>query len=120
MQLLNALGHYNPLGILPWPFADAIARIHPCVTARCRGAQVCFPTGLGGPRRLGERRAMRIGSLEATEVGAIALANARDEERHRGLLSMHCSGQTDGPQSGERQHLNRHFPRNNILYVSSS
>src|SRR5215813_6394302 len=115
MQLVDALGHDNPLGVLPWPFADAIARIYPRISARCGSAQVRLPTRLGGPRRLGERRAMGIGSLEATEVSAVALASAGDEETHRGLLSMHCSRQTDGSQSGKSQYLNCNLPRHPIL-----
>src|SRR6476660_6546937 len=109
MQLIDALRDHNPLGVLPRALADAIARIHPRVAARCRGAQVRLPTGLGGRRRLGERRAMRIGSLKAAKVSAVALANASDEESHRRLLTMHCSAQTDGSQSRKSQHLNCNF-----------
>ena len=115
MQVLDALGHHVPLGILPWPFADALARIHPSVAARCRGAQVSLPTGLGSSRGLGQRHAMRVGTLEAAEVAAVALTNAGDEESHRRLLRMHRHGQTDGSQCGTSQHLNCEFRRHPIL-----
>src|SRR5690606_18324625 len=67
-------------GVLPWSAADPIASVDGT------RAEIGPPRSLTRAGRFGKRLTMRIGSLEATEIGAVARANAGDEKTHAGIL----------------------------------
>src|SRR6266480_1396228 len=104
MQILHALGHHHALGVTPRAFADALARVYARVAPRQCRAQVRAPVRALRADRLGERKAMRIGALQATEIGTVAFAHTGPEERHVCLLSLHgtcysCSDQDHGDEN---------------------
>src|SRR5438132_9416570 len=103
MQILHVLGHRHALGVTPRAFADAIARVHARVAPRQCRAQVRAPVRVLRAGRLGERKAMRIGALQAAEIGTVALAHARYEERHAGLLSVHAECHEDSYDRDSRK-----------------
>ena len=51
-------------------------------------AQVCAPLGVAAADRGGERLAVRVRARETAEIGAVALADARDEKAHRFLRRL--------------------------------
>jgi hypothetical protein len=73
VEIVHALRHGHALGILPWPLADAIARVDAGGAARLGRAQVGAPVGIGRAGGAGERLAMRVGAGKPTEVRAITL-----------------------------------------------
>src|SRR5258707_901466 len=74
MQVAHALRHYHALGVAPRTLPDAAARVYASVASRQCRAQVRAPVRVLGARRLGERVAVRIGALQAAEIGAVAFA----------------------------------------------
>ncbi len=89
VQVAHALRDHHALGVAPRAFADAAARVHAQIASRQCRAQVRAPVRVLGARRLGERRAMRIGAFQTAEIGALARTHAGHEERHVHLLSLH-------------------------------
>ena len=86
VQVVDALGDHDALGVLPGAFADAVAGVHRAVALR---AEISVPGLAGGARGLRELAAMRVGAGEPAEVGALAGAVAGDEEGHAvGLLGL--------------------------------
>src|SRR5262249_53189855 len=66
-----------------------------------------LPVGVLGAGRLGERITLCIRALEAAQIGAVALAGARHEERHvaavlRSLLVLRMGRQARGDE--KRRH----------------
>jgi hypothetical protein len=117
MQIGEVLRYDHTLGIAPRPLADALAGVDAHGVVRARGAEVSLPVGALGPRGLGERVAMRVGPVEAAEIRAVALAGARDEERHVGspaflrrllalgfLLRVHRQRQARRDEKRRRHH----------------
>src|SRR5215831_2004541 len=92
LQVFHALAHDHALGVLPWTFANAIARVDARVTTWHRRAQVCSPVGLRRAGRPGQSRAMCVSTFKSAEVRAIALPDACHKKRHAGHLSLHRSG----------------------------
>ena len=80
MKVVHILGDHLALGVLPGALADAITGVNACISTRGGRAQIRAPVGLGGPDRLGQRPTVRVGTFQAAEVGAVALANAGDKE----------------------------------------
>ena len=108
MQIVHALAHHHALGILPRTLADAITRVDTRVAAWRGRAQIGAPVGTGRPCRLGERCAVRVRAVETAEIGAIALADTGDKERHAGLLGVHA-----GRQAKSRQRRSSQQPKSN-------
>ena len=80
VQLGDVLGDHHALGILPRPLADAVARIHGGLAVGGLGREIGAP-GLGaGARGLRQRLAVIVGAGETAEIGAVADADAGDEE----------------------------------------
>ncbi len=78
----HAVVHRNDLAaeVVPRAGADAVARVDRAGPLR---AQVGAPHRIALSRGLRERLAMRIRAGQPAEIGAVALADARDKERHR-------------------------------------
>ena len=88
MQILQVFRDHRALRVVPGAFADALARAHPRIAARQPRAQVRLPVRVLRAHGLGERVAMRVRAFDAAEIGAVALAGARHEERHVMLLRL--------------------------------
>src|SRR5688572_27153159 len=86
VQIVHVPGDHNAFCVLPRTFADAIARVNRGLVTPSALAQV------GAPRleaRAGSRSelvAMLVCSGEATEIRALPVAGAGDEEGHLCLL----------------------------------
>ncbi|MCY1545449.1 hypothetical protein D9M68_813920 [compost metagenome] len=94
VQLRDRLGDDHALGVLPGPRADTVAGVDRRSPVAGAGAEVGAPGALAGPGGGGELLAMRVGTGQAAEVGALARALAGDEEGHVGLLGL--AGETAG------------------------
>ena len=88
MQVGDVLSNNGSLGIEPGTIADTIPGIYRRLAAGGSGAEVRPPGSTAGPRSLGERLAVPIGSRQTAEIGSIPGARAGNEEPHglRGLL----------------------------------
>src|SRR5580692_4431061 len=86
MQLRDILGDDDALGIGPGAFADAIACIGCRLAVGCLGAQIGVPGMAAGTGGLRELLATLVCARQPAEIGAVAGADAGDEERHAGLL----------------------------------
>src|SRR5580693_1248986 len=82
MQLRDILGDDDALGIGPGTFADAIAGIGRRLAVSGLRAQISMPGVAAGAGGLRELLAVLIGAGKAAEIGAIAGADAGDEECH--------------------------------------
>src|SRR5258706_15844937 len=88
VQLREVLRNYHALGILPGPLADPVAGIHRRLAVGCLGREISAP-GLGaGARGLRQGLTMIVGTGETAEVGAVADADAGDEETGVGRLRL--------------------------------
>ena len=109
VEIIDACGDDDALGILPRALADAVARVDAGVASRCGRAQIGAPVGLGGSCRLGKGLAVGVGAGEAAEIGAITLADAGDEERHARLLRVNPGGHSNSDQCRRNPNPNCSF-----------
>ena len=97
MQIVDALGNDDALGVRPRPGSNAVACVHGPAAV---GAQIGVPGVATGTRRGGEILAMLVRACETAEISALVETDAGNEESHAGLLrlSAHAKGQ-QGRQS---------------------
>src|SRR5262245_48711250 len=112
MEVVDARRDHLTLGVAPGSLADAIPGIDSFGAASLLSAEIGAPIGDGGPGGFGQCRAMGIGTVQAAEVGAVALADAGDEERHGALLLGAGAGCDAGGEQRRRDgetHRSRHY-----------
>ena len=128
VQLIDIAGHQHALGIVPGARPDAIAGIDRRLRRRAigggdgGGAEIGVPLALGRARRLGQAGAIGVGPGQTAIVGALALADAGDEEGHIRAdlaLGLHrddaAADRRCGPQDGkgpQNRTLHEKPPRN--------
>jgi hypothetical protein len=82
VEVINVFGDDDASNVLPRPLPNSVTCVYPGVATRRRraeiGALILFGIAYGG----GERRAMRVRTIEAAKVSAFARADAGEEERH--------------------------------------
>src|SRR3954453_2526446 len=71
VQVGDILGDHRALGVLPRPLADAVARVDGRLAVGGLRRKIGAPGFCAGTARLCKLLALRIGSLEATEIGAL-------------------------------------------------
>ena len=78
VQLFDAPGDHDALGVLPRAGADSVARIHELRIVQCGRlrAQLGAPRAITGTRRLRKRLAVLVRALEAAQVGSLARPSA--------------------------------------------
>src|SRR5688572_28169446 len=101
VQVVDIARDDDALCILPRTFADAVARMDGELIAPIALAQVRAPRAEPCPRRRCQRLAVLVGSRKTAEIGAIAVADARHEKGHLGLLREHCTAR-ESEQQGRR------------------
>src|SRR5262245_38750755 len=82
VQVVHALCNDNALGVLPWPFANAVACIDGWLIRRCARTQVGAPSFAAGPDRRRKSLADRVSSGEPAQICAVPRTGACDEETH--------------------------------------
>ena len=80
MQFGDVLGDALACGVVPGSVADPVARIHGAGALR---AQIGVPRDAAASCGSAKRLAIGISTGDSAEVGAVALADAGDEEGHR-------------------------------------
>src|SRR5262249_24801020 len=80
VQLADVLRHALPPGVVPGSVADPIARVD---GARSLRAEIRVPRRAPASGRRSQCLAVGIRAGQTAEVRAVALADARHEERHR-------------------------------------
>jgi hypothetical protein len=95
MEVVDVLCDSDALDVLPRALANPIAGVDTGVTTRRRGAEIGAPILLGVSNARGERSAMRVRPVKAAEVGALARADAGEEEGHVFWTSRLGSGRHD-------------------------
>ena len=109
MQVRNAGGDGDAVGVHPRPLADAILCIDRALAAHRLLAEVGAPGLAAGAGLGGEITAMLVGALKTTEVRAVRTRRRGDEKRHvRILRRSRClrGGRADhsGRQCGRSCH----------------
>ena len=85
VQIVDAGGDHDALGVHPRSLADAIARIHRAIALR---REIGVPCLGPCPTRFREVLTVLVGPGNSAEVGALARPGAGDEEAHIGLLRL--------------------------------
>src|SRR5205807_8438659 len=80
MEVGDVLRAQSAARFVPGTVANPIARVDRAWTPR---AQVCVPRDVATPGRRRQQLAVCVGAGEPAEIGAVALADAGDEKRHR-------------------------------------
>src|SRR3954471_24347548 len=88
VQVGNVLGDHSALGVLPRSLADAVARGDGWLAVGGLRGEISAPGLAAGPAGLGQLLALRIGPLQATEIGAFTRTVGGHEERHVGRLRL--------------------------------
>src|SRR5690606_29119033 len=86
VEIVDRLGDHDSLGVLPGTVADTIARVDGLGAVARLGAEVGAPRALAHARRCRERLAVLVRARDPAQVGPVADADARYEERHIGRL----------------------------------
>jgi len=107
MQIVDVLSDRGSLGVVPGTIANAIAGIHRLI-AGSGGAEISPPGPIAGPRCLGERLAVTIGSRQPPEIGSIPQTHAGDEETHSLRLLLGCSLPAHSIRRGQEQCRGKH------------
>jgi len=84
MQMFEIARHHGALGVMPGAAADPVAGMDRRLAIDCLGAEIGAPGPATGPRRTGQRLAMRIGTGETTQVGPLAETGTGDEKAQGG------------------------------------
>src|SRR4029077_10336166 len=119
MEILHVLRHDHALGVVPRALADAVTRVDAGDAPWFCRAQIGMPVGFSRPCCLGEGLTMCIGASKPTEVRALVLTHAGDEERHCGLLRLRGSGKAETRKSDDGQHGKPDCRRHNMISFSS-
>src|SRR5260370_8920041 len=84
MEIIGILGDHHAIGIVPWPFADAVARVDRGLTGALLGAEIGVP-GIGPVARCSPRaiRTMRGRAGAPLQIGAARQTDTGDEKIHR-------------------------------------
>src|SRR5262249_59927901 len=86
VQIVNALGNYLALEVLPRATANAIARIDGSLALGNLSAQIRVPGLSPCAVSLGQLLTVAVGSLEPTTISPFAWSKARNKKRHRRWL----------------------------------
>src|SRR6185437_6419839 len=100
VQIGNAGGDDDALGVGPGALADAVARVHRAGALR---GQIGVPGLAARAGGLREALAVRVGAGETAEVRAFARTVAGDEEGHAGLLRLRWRQSEQRETGGKRR-----------------
>src|SRR5215831_4889933 len=91
VQAGDVIRDLHSLGVVPGTFANAITGIHSRLAIFRAGTQVGAPGAVARFNSLSQLLAVRVGSLQSTEISAIARSFAGDEKTHRRFLVLGCT-----------------------------
>jgi hypothetical protein len=92
MQIGDILGNDHPFDVLPWTFADAVARVDRRLAVGRLSAEIGVPSVAAGSRGLRQLLANSIRPRQAAEVGALAGAGTGHKEGHVGSRLPRANG----------------------------
>ena len=103
MQIRDAFGDLDALGVMPRAAADAVAGVDGGFAVRRAGAQIGAPRLAAGAGRSGKLLAVRVGAGQAVKVRALARPLAGQEKSHL-LGGRRCGGKPEkrGSRRGEQ------------------
>src|SRR5262245_54989138 len=106
VQIGDVIRDLYSLGVVPGTLANAIARIHGRLATFGAGTEVGLPGAVTRSNSLSQLLAVRVGSLQSTEISPIARSFAGNEKSHRGLLVLGCA-RSHTEQSQQHQYTGK-------------